>query len=182
MPARWIVGTFAGWTVGFVLSILFIVGVESLGVRETQFPLALGMGVAVGYEQSRMLAPVLRNRWRWFWATALGLTAPFIVMDVVRAFELPLPYSLPVLVAVGGLSVSVLQWRLLRRTLARATPWLLASPVGWVLAGSTVWLADQLPRIPGVVGALMFVAVVLGGGALLGVCTAPDRSVQKRRR
>ena len=68
----------------------------------------------------------------------------------------------------------------LRRTLARATPWLLASPVGWVLAGSTVWLADQLPRIPGVVGALMFVAVVLGGGALLGVCTAPVvRSVRR---
>ena len=37
MPARWVVGTFAGWTVGFVLSILFIVGVESMGLRETQF-------------------------------------------------------------------------------------------------------------------------------------------------
>jgi hypothetical protein len=173
LPVRWIVGTFAGWTVGFVLSILFIIGVESLGLRETQFPLALGMGVAVGYEQSRLLAPVLQNRWQWFWATALGLAAPFIVMDVVRAFELPLPYSLAVLVAVGGLSVTVLQWRLLRRASAHATPWLVASPVGWVFAGSTVWLADQLPRVPGVVGALLFISVVLGGGVLLGACTAP---------
>ena len=173
LPVRWIVGTFIGWTVGFVLSILFIIGVESLGLRETQFPLALGMGVAVGYQQSRLLAPVLQNRWRWFWATALGLAAPFIVMDVVRAFELPLPYSLAVLVAVGGLSVTVLQWRLLRRAPAHATPWLVASPVGWVLAGSTVYLADQLPRVPGVVGALLFISVVLGGGVLLGACTAP---------
>ena len=49
-PGRWIVGTFAGWTVGFVLALVCIIGVESLGIRETQFPLALGMAAAVGYE------------------------------------------------------------------------------------------------------------------------------------
>jgi hypothetical protein len=170
---RWITGTFAGWTVGFVLAILCIIGVESIGIRETQFPLALGMGLSLGYEQSRLLKPVLQNRWRWFWATSLGLTAPFIFMDVVRVLELPIPYSLAALVAIGGVSVSVLQWLQLRSVSPRASGWLAASPVGWVLAGSTVWLADQLPRIPGLVGALVFVAVVLGGGVLLGACTAP---------
>ena len=166
--------TFFGWTVGFILAILFILVVDSLGVRGTQSPLALGMGVGVGFMQARQLSPNLASRAPWLRATVFGLAVPFILVDLARAFDLPVPYSLAVLVALGGISVSVLQWRILQKVSDRTVLWLAASPPGWILGGSTVWISDQwLPRIPGLVGALLYVAIILAGGILLGACTAP---------
>jgi hypothetical protein len=173
-PARWIAVTFLGWTAGFLLAILFLVGVESVGIRQTQSPLALGMGAGVGFVQARMLSQYLGARAPWLAATALGLAAPFIITDILRVVGVPLPYSLPAFVAIGGIFASVLQWRLLRKITRRASLWLFASPVGWMLGGSTVWINDRwLPRIPGLVGALLFVLIILMGGVILGACTAP---------
>ena len=171
-PARWIAATFLGWTLGFLLAILLIVGVESVGVRHTQFPLALGMGIGVGFVQARFLYRYLGARWPWLGATALGLAAPFIVMDISRAVGAPLPYSLAIFVALGGVCASIFQWRLLSKITERASLWLLASPVGWVLGGSMVWISERLPRIPSLVGAPLYVGTILGGGIVLGACTA----------
>jgi hypothetical protein len=47
--------------------------------------------------------------------------------------------------------------------------WVRATTVGWSLAGSMVVVNDQfIPRIPGLVGAVLYVAVILLGGILLG--------------
>lgn len=79
-------------------------------------------------------------------------------------------------VVVGGIAASVLQWRSLSRVATNASRWLIASPVGWLLGASSVWVSDRwLPRIPGIVGALLYVGIVLGGGLLLGLCTLPAR-------
>src|SRR5690606_16272451 len=72
-PRTWVSATFAGWTVGFVLALACIVAAESAGLRETQFPLALGMGAGVGIAQGRLLAPWFSGRWAWATATAAGL-------------------------------------------------------------------------------------------------------------
>jgi hypothetical protein len=166
--------TFAGWTAGFFLAILFIVIVDSLGVLQMQSPLALGMGVGVGLAQARLLGPMAAPRSRWVLATALGLAAPFLLGDLAHLVSRPVPFNLAAYVVIGGVVVGLVQWRLLRRTTPHAAWWLAATPIGWLLASSTVLIADgRLPRIPGIVGALLFIGVVLGGGLLLGLCTAP---------
>jgi hypothetical protein len=174
---RWVLGTFAGWTAGFLLAILFIIVVDSLGILQTQSPLALGMGVGVGMAQARLLASVVRRRAAWIAATALGLAAPFLVADVASALGRDVPYHLAAYVAIGGLVVAVAQWALLSRFSDDAALWLVASPVGWMLASATVIASDgwirRIPGIPGIVTALIYVAIILGGGLLLGLCTAP---------
>jgi hypothetical protein len=172
-PARWIAVTFLGWTAGFLLAILFLVGVESVGIRQTQSPLALGMGAGVGFLQARLLSRYLGARTPWLAATALGLAAPFIITDISRAVGVPLPYSLPAFVPSGASS----------RAFAVAAPaqdYQAGVHVAVCLThrldlgGSTVWINDRwLPRIPGLVGALLFVLIILVGGVILGACTAP---------
>lgn len=65
-----------------------------------------------------------------------------------------------------------MQWRLLRQYVGKAAWWIPASLIGWAGAGATVALNDNvLPRIPGVLGALIYIAVVLSGGVVLGATT-----------
>jgi hypothetical protein len=172
--ARWVGGTCAGWTAGFFLAILFIVVVEAVGIGNVQFPLALGMGVGVGLAQARLFGAVIGSRTTWAAATSIGLAAPFIVFDLSGLLGRPLPFVLAVYVALGGIGVAVLQGVVLHRRRLPAAWWGLATPAGWLLASSAVALNDGwIPKIPGVVGALLYVGVVLSGGVLLGVCTAP---------
>lgn len=57
----------------------------------------------------------------------------------------------------------------------RATPaawWIPTSVPGWSGAASTVFFNDRyLPRIPGVIGALVYIAIILLGGIRLGAIT-----------
>lgn len=160
--------TFAGWTLGFVLAIVLLVAVESAGVPAVQFPLALGMGIGVGVLQGRILAPPYPAVRAWTIATASGLSAPFVVGDLLQLAGAGIPYSLPVHVALGGVCAALLQWRLIRTVAARAWWWMIITPPGWLLAGSTMWINEALPKTPGLAGALVYVAVVLAGGLILG--------------
>ena len=170
---RWITRTFVGWAAGFVLAILFIVTAEGLGLRETQFPLALGMGLGVGLLQSRLTADLFGERRSWIVASAVGLAAPFVVADLAGIAGQAIPFSLTAYVGLGGTMVGVAQWRLLRRHFARAGWWLIASPIGWLGGGFSVWLNEHvMPRTPGLIGALQYVGVVLLGGVVLGAVGA----------
>jgi hypothetical protein len=174
LTGRWIARTFAGWSAGFVLAILLIVVAESIGLRDVQFPLALGMGAGVGLFQSRLTGLHFGVRRRWILATAAGLTLPFLLSDILRMAGRPLPYSLAGFVALGGLLTALLQWPLLRRALGRAAAaWVPVTTAGWMSAGSTVWLNEHvLPKTPGLLGALQYIAVVLAGGLILGAAGA----------
>jgi hypothetical protein len=170
LASRWIGASFAGWSAGFVLSILFLVGVESIGIRNTQFPLALGMGFGVGFMQARLLGPRLGGRWKWVLASSAGLAAPFLLMDLFRLFGIAVPFSLAAYVGIGGIVAGALQAGLLRSITSRAGRWLPPAAAAWILAGSTVLIADrlELPGVTGIAAALMFVAIVLLGGVVLG--------------
>jgi hypothetical protein len=66
-----------------------------------------------------------------------------------------------------------LQWRLLRALPAGGAAWWpIITPIGWLLAGSTVWINELLPRTRGLIGAGRYIAVVLSGGVVLGVAAA----------
>lgn len=172
-PERgWARATFVGWLLGFVL-ILVLLGVAgALGMGDLQFPVGLGMGLGVGLIQSRR--PSLRSAGvAWSASSALGVAAPFLVGDLAKVLDHPLPYSLAVYVVIGGVVVGLLQTGLLRRLGLRAGWWALACGLGWSLGAASVLLADHLPRVPGLLGALLYVGVVLAGGMLLGLVQAP---------
>jgi hypothetical protein len=170
--ARWTRATFIGWSLGFALILLFIALSGLVGLGESQFPIGLGMGVGVGWLQGRLLATQLGSNARWLRATALGLTAPFLARDLTKLMGLHLPYALPGAVVVGGLTAGLLQWRVLRAHAARSAWWIPVSMLGWTLAGSTVVFNDKvLPKTPGVIGALIYIGIILIGGIFLGATT-----------
>jgi len=56
---RWIVLTFAGWSLGFVLILVCIALSGMVGLGETQFPIGLGMGAGVAFMQRRLIKRIL---------------------------------------------------------------------------------------------------------------------------
>lgn len=170
---RWVPATFLGWTAGLILAIAFVIAVDAAGISGAQSPLALGMGLGVGLVQGRLVAPLLGGARGWIATTSLGLSLPFVLADVLRLIGLALPYSLAAFVGIGGALVGGLQWRLFRRlAVARTGWWPVITPIGWILAGSTVWLNEWLPKTPGLIGAGRYLAVVLSGGLVLGLAAA----------
>ena len=173
-PARWVAPTFLGWSAGLFLAIALIIGVDSLGVSGTQFPLAVGMGLGVGAVQAGLVASLLGGRWPWIVATTAGLSLPFVLGDALRLAGVPLPYALAAYVAIGGVLAAALQGRLLQgRSVAGTWWWQAITPIGWVLAAAMVWLNELLPRnVTGLLGAGRYLAVVLCGGVVLGAASA----------
>jgi hypothetical protein len=171
---RLLIATPIGWAIGIVAGVGLIVLAESVGLREMQAPLVAGLALGLSTQQYRGLRPVLGGlRARWVFRSCVGLAFPFIIADAATIAGRPLAYDLVLFVVLGGVIASVLQWGLLRNAVHRAGRWLIASPVGYLAAASTAWLNDRvLPKTPGIVGALQYLAVILGGGVLLGALTA----------
>ena len=170
--AAWTWATFLGWTLGFLLLLLFIALSGAVGLGNTQFPIGLGMGTGVGSLQRRMVAERVRARTGWWPASIIGLTIPFVLWDLAKLLHVSVPHGLIAAVGLGGLTVGLLQARVLRPHSPLWLWWVPASVIGWALAASTVFVNDRvLPKTPGIIGALQYIAVILLGGALLGVTT-----------
>jgi hypothetical protein len=172
--STWIRATGIGWILGIPLIVVFALLGEAIGIGGSQFLVGLGAGAGVGLLQSRALRDRTGSVWPWFWATTLGLSAPFAVVDGFRMAGSPLPYSLPACVVAGGLVAGLLQGWVLRRSGHASLPWALGSVVGWSLAAATTFGADVLRHarwLPGIGGALLYLGVIACGGLILGLVT-----------
>lgn len=170
--ARWTRATFYGWCLGFASILVCIALSGMVGLGDSQFSVGLGMGVGVGLLQRRLVAERGAAGAGWLRATALGLTAPFLARDVARLLSLQFPRALAGSIVVGGLIAGLLQWRVLRLDVGRGLAWVAASLLGWTLGGATVVINDKvLPKTPGILGALIYIAVILMGGLLMGAVT-----------
>ncbi len=157
----WLRATWLGWLLGVPLIIvLALVGV--------------GMGIGVGLMQGRVIRRILNRRVAWVWTTIVGLGIPFLVTDISKFAGWQLPYSLLVLIAVGGLIVGLWQALILSSQLYKIGLWTAASALGWSLAALTASIADSLRRsqaIRGIWGALIYLGIVAAGGLILGSVT-----------
>lgn len=79
--------------------------------------------------------------------------------------------GLPASVIVGGLLVSLWQWRLLRPLSHRAASWIVASTTGWALPALAVRLGD-LEAMPRAVAVSLGLIGMFLGGTILGAVTA----------
>lgn len=172
---RWVFATSWGWLLGFAFLMLGAVAADLLfGAERAQFYLGLGMGAGIGYAQVRVTTRLLQIGKAWGWASVVGMAAPFVASDLLRAAwpGLSYLYSLWLSATCGGLLVGLLQRPLLRPHAPSAYWWIPASMAGWMLAAATPFLYGTVPGLgTGVGAALINVAAIPLGGVILGVVT-----------
>jgi hypothetical protein len=155
-----------------VIAALALLG-EAMHIGGSQFLVGAGMGLALGVMQARALRGVVDKPFAWIASCTVGLAAPFVVADISRAAHWDLPYSLPVFIALGGFIVGAWQASILKTRLSGTASWVVASAVGWTLAGAAALMSDtpQLRAIRGLAGALAYLGVIAVGGLILGLVT-----------
>lgn len=170
----WVRATTLGWALGVPAIVLFSVMAESLGQHSLHTPVGAGMGLAVGFFQSRAIRRWGLSEWPWFWSCLIGLTTPFLAADLLRLVGVEIPYSLNLSVVVAGFIAGVSQAVLLRPRFTPPAAWVAAAVLGWSLASGSVALADRLVRfqaLRGIPGALAYLGLVASGGLVLAVIT-----------
>lgn len=171
---RWVRATWAGWVLGVPVIVALALLGEAIGIGGAQALVGAGMGIAVGFLQARAIRGLLPSAWRWFWSCAVGLAIPFLATDIWKPTGLSPTYSLFAALLLGGVAIGAWQSLILRSRLRRAGWWMLASVVGWALAGGMAASADALSRsqgLRGIWGALAYLGIVAGGGLVLGLVT-----------
>lgn len=167
---RWLRLTWTGWVLGVPLVIILALTGEVVGIGGAQFLVGLGMGAGVGLMQARAINVVAEVSVAWFWSCAVGMAVPFVVSDIAGVAGWGWPYSLHVCVAIGGLLVGLWQSLLLRRKVAKAGYWIVATTLGWILAAAPVGIVDLLP-LRGPLGAVVYLLGMIAGGLILGAVT-----------
>lgn len=170
----WVRATSLGWLLGVPLVVVFALGGEVVGIGGVQVLVGLGMGAGVGLIQARVLKSSVERSWTWVLVTTGGLALPFLLTDLAAKFNWGLGYSLSGCVAMGGFLAGVGQARLLRTRLGESANWVLASVLGWSLGGAAAELGNTLVSahaLRGLQGAVVFLALSVLGGPVLGLVT-----------
>ena len=188
---NWIVKTFYGWLIGFVLVVVLAMLLDRIGVT-SQFFVGTGMAAGVGFMQARILRKKLGWNWDWMWTTVIGMTTSFLLFDLGSMVWSASPkFNLPLSIVLGSLLVGVLQFRILKsKSLKYSKYWILVCFLGWSAAGSMVGLSDYLnqvlPRnpisiIPFILLVLVISSILLGwitGKGLAMILKKGSRTVQ----
>ncbi len=174
---RWILASLFGWILGVLIIMVLAQFLDSSHIGG-QFPVGVGMGLAVGYTQWRVGRKWFGATSQWLWATLVGMGASFVLFDIVDALWKGAPFmigsgylGLFLCVALGSLIVGIWQRRILESHSTRATWWIAGCIASWILATLTVVLI-MVPGRPESSLALWrnFGAIPLGG-AVFGVLT-----------
>lgn len=171
LARAWIKASTLGWILGFVLVIAISLLFDALGAS-AQFMVGVGMGAGVGFMQARVLHQWLGSSAPWTATSAFGLGLPFILGDLLDVAGVEHLYSLPIYVLMGGLIAGVLQAKLLRSHASGVSRWIPACVVAWGVPAGIVLLNDA-QLLPPVVSGLLFLALILFGGVVVGAVTGP---------
>lgn len=171
---RWVRATWTGWILGLPLIIALALAGEAIGIGGAQVFVGAGMGTGIGLLQGRAIRGVLHKSAPWFWSCVGGLAAPFLMTDIAKVAGWSSAYSLHASVALGGFIVGTWQALILRPRFHNTRWWVVASTLGWALAGGAAAVADGLSHwqpLRGVWGAVAFLGIVAAGGLILGLVT-----------
>ena len=169
----WIRATWFGWLLGIpIITVLALIG-EAVHIGGAQVLVGVGMGTGIGLMQARVIRRILHKSTLWIWSCIVGLGTPFLSTDISKVVGWNLPYSLPAAKGLGGLIIGIWQALILRSRLRQTGWWIVASALGWALAGGTSAMADS-PRahaIRGIWGAVVYLGIIAAGGLILGLVT-----------
>ena len=174
---KWIRLTSLGWLLGVILVLAFSAAFEGLGFSK-QFPVGLGMGAGVGLLQWRYLHKRVGMNKTWIWYSVAGMTVPFIVFDIWAGYSVPIASPgdyLPYTAGAGSLFISLLQFGMLRKRFNKMAAWVPLSFLGWFAATSGVFLINYTNKLglPNIMVLFLNLFLMLAGGLILGLCTAP---------
>ena len=124
---RWLVASFWGWLIGFAVIVGLAVGIEAVGLPNTNLMIGFGIGAGVGFMQGRVAKKWFSATNNWMWTSTIGMTIPFLATEFVDLGFNPLALD----VAVGGLLVGILQLRILKPYSVKATWWVPTCTIGW---------------------------------------------------
>jgi hypothetical protein len=172
--ARWTRSTFWGWLAGVALIIALSSLLDSMGIEHMQFYLGLGMGLGVGLTQWFFLKKFIAVNKNWIVFSALGLGIPFFVLDLILTGTST--YKIPAGVALGAITVGLLQFLILKSHSPKAGLWIVSCPVGWALAVMTVFTIDYTKHLTSFISSNLLLAfinllLILAGGIVLGIIT-----------
>ncbi len=138
----WVLTNFLGWFFGIVLLLSFSISFDAIGLEGYQFFMGLSMGLGVGWMQWRALKSHVSARWLLF--NTLGMTIPFLMIDLLHLF-LSVEHQtlhLALAVALGGILAGLGQYSLIRYRSSNAWLWIPGSMISWVGAALTVLALD----------------------------------------
>ena len=143
---EWTLNTIYGWLIGFVCVILLAFIIEAIGVGSSQFFVGTGMAAGVGLMQNRLLRSKSTWDWKWMWASIIGMTLAFVILEFGSTLIKIIPeFNLQIGVSVGGLFIGILQYQILKmRSVKGSIWWILFCFIGWTTAGLIVGLVDSL--------------------------------------
>lgn len=169
---RWILATFGGWILGVVVIILLAEALESVHIGE-QSPVGIGMGLSIGFTQWRVARKWFSTNSQWMWATLVGMGTPFLLSDVFGIWtERSMVMLILLNVAVGSLIVGLWQRRILQPHSAKATQWIPACIIGWMLVAAAPPLLVVAGHPETSLALWRNIGAIALGGVVLGVVTA----------
>jgi hypothetical protein len=169
--AKWTIFTFIGWFTGIVFMVVLSGFLDSIGIEKFQFYVGLGIGTGVGFFQWLVLKKSGVTM-QWMWSAVLGLGIPFLLLDIISLYAIPLGSAyLPISVVSGAILTSIFQFRILKKYSTNAARWLLGSVGAWVLASAVVLSIDYTKYLTqnNWVGFALNLTLILGGGVVLGL-------------
>lgn len=169
---KWVAYTFFGWCIGVLLILALAVMFDAVGIEHMQFFIALGIGLGVGFMQLQVLKKSTAITGQWLLQTVIGLGTPFLFFDLLRILgDVSLKeYYLPVCIVIGGIIVSLLQYKVLHKNYKNAALWIAGSNLAWLLASAAVLSINYTKYLSSNNWVLFSLNLILifGGGVVLG--------------
>ncbi len=171
---KWILTNFLGWLSGFALVVGLVILFDTTGVEGVQFFIGTGMGAGLGFFQQRMLKRIFGIGEPWALYTTLGLTIPFVLLDILNVLGIGGQFSffLPICVGAAGLLIGIGQAKLLKPLNIQPLRWIGISVVSWLLCGIAVYSIEySMALSPREFTLAINLGLILIGGLIHGVIT-----------
>lgn len=138
---KWTLTTFLAFPAGLILAFPVSYIINTIYPKETNLVVGLCLGASVGYSQWLILKGNFKINSFWGLACSIGIGIPFILEVVFDETGMSLqkitnygPLSWLFMGIIGGLISGLLQWRLIRPYLAKASLWIAVSSTAWGLS------------------------------------------------
>ncbi|HOS47936.1 MAG TPA: hypothetical protein PLG57_04825 [Bacteroidia bacterium] len=169
---KWIKSSFFGWILGVAFILMFSGALESIGIHHMQFYLGLAMGLGVGLIQWLYLRRFIPLNLTWALLSAIGLSLPLLLFDLVTSYELP--HKLLFCISAGSVLSGLFQYLLLKPHYKGAIHWIITSFFSWTSATAIVFLIDytwslRTYHVSNLWLAIINLVLILSGGLVLGL-------------
>lgn len=179
--ASWVLYTSFGWITGIVLYLLLTSISEQSGLQlhDGQSLVGIGLSAGVGLFQWMLIRKQSESGFKWFWSLFVGMSLPFIMVDLISAAVGLNPHTVALDVQIMGLLCTTIigaslagyfQYRFVLDKTEMASNWITYHSLSW-MAGFVPIAVYLGAHTLGITRATALLIALLGG-PLLGYFTA----------